>query len=91
MAVQYYTDGSNVFIKSNDKELSHSADNVPKGAKLITEAEAEIILQSNQDKIKKYQEDTLIQLEQYRKDRYERLIRNGWNKADALVESGLEK
>jgi hypothetical protein len=89
MAVKYYTDGNNVFIKFSDDKTAHTADNVPTGAKLITKTEADKILQANKDLIKKYQDEAVLKLEQYKKDRYDRLIRNGWNKTDAAIEAGI--
>lgn len=83
--MRYFID-ENKTLYSGD-EFAEFSEN----AKEITEKEYEKIISDGEKQWAEYIAEAAELAKKAIQERYDRLVRNGWNKKDALVESGLDQ
>lgn len=83
--MRYFIDNNGTLYSGGDD--AEFADNL----KELTLEEFDQVKIDNDSKTEEYSKQSYIEYIKSIRERYERLVRNGWNEADARIESGLDQ
>lgn len=83
--MRYFIDNNGTLYSGGDD--AEFADNL----KELTLEEFDQVKIDNDSKTEEYSKQSYIEYIKSIRERYDRLVRNGWNEADARIESGLDQ